>query len=115
MSKDPIEALDDFLEALRREFHGNPDLAYRIVNALGGDIELRGAAAASVLNPMTLVNQKGADGARETLLSFSLADLKKIAKSQNLASSIDLKGKDVPTLVDMIVRRAANKIADRQS
>lgn len=114
MTKTPEEALSDFLEVLRREFDANPELALRAVKALGVDVELKGSKAADVLNPLELVNSRGAEGARESLLSFSLAELKKIAKNSNLATPIDMKDKDEAAVIDLIVTRAANKIAERR-
>ena len=114
MTKTPAEALGDFLEVLRREFDADPELAMRAVKALGVEVELKGSKAADVLNPLELLNSRGAEGARESLRSFSLAELKKIAKNNNLATPIDMKDKDDATLIDLIVTRAANKIAERR-
>lgn len=111
--KTPVEALDDFLDLLRREFRSNPELAHRAVEALGVSVELRGTKAADVLNPLSLVAQQGADGARQTLSSFSANELKKIAKNGGLATSIDMKDKDETGLVELIIQRATNKISER--
>lgn len=113
MTKAPEEALDDFLALIRREFHSNPELAYRAVKALGGNVQLRGSKAAEVLNPLELVHSEGPEAARETLRSFSAAELKKIAKNNNLATAIDMKALSDPDLIEMILTRAANKIAER--
>ena len=114
MTKTPEDALNDFLDLLRREFNNDPELAYRAVKALGVKVELRGSKAADVLNPLELVHKEGADGARETLRSFSAAELKKIAKNNNLASPVDMKSLDDAGLIEMIMTRAANKIAERR-
>lgn len=114
MTKPPEEALSDFLDVLRREFNSDPELAFRVVKALGLKVELRGSRAADVLNPIELIHSDGADGARETLRSFSAAELKKIAKNNNLGSPIDMKSLDEAGLVEMILTRAANKIAERR-
>ena len=113
MTKTPAEALTDFLEVLRREFESNPELAHRAVKALGASIELRGSDAAKALNPLELVHHKGAEEARTTLSTFSISELKKIATTSNLATSIDLKNKDSEAIVQLIVSRASNKIAER--
>ena len=114
MTKTPEEALGDFLEVLRREFESDPELARRAVKALGVDVELKGSKAADVLNPLELIHARGADAARESLRTFSLAELKKIAKNNNLATPIDMKDKDEAGLIDVIVTRSANKIAERR-
>jgi len=115
MTKAPGEALNDFFELLRREFDSDPELAYRAVKALGVKVELRGSKAADVLNPLELIAADGSDDARETLRSFSAAELKKIAKNNNLATSIDMNGRDETGLIDLILTRAANKIAERRA
>lgn len=112
--KTPEDALDDFLEILRREFRSDPELAHRVVNALGVKVELRGSKAADVLNALELVDKDGADGARDTLRSFSSAELKKIAKNNNLATPVDMKPLDDAGLIEMIITRAINKIAERR-
>lgn len=114
MTKTPEDALDDFLETLRREFRSDPELAHRVVKALGMKVELRGSKAADVLNALELVDKEGPDGARATLRSFSGAELKKIAKNNNLATPVDMKSIDEAGLVEIIATRAANKIAERR-
>ncbi|MEO1321896.1 MAG: hypothetical protein AAFV59_02710 [Pseudomonadota bacterium] len=114
MDKTPAEALDDFLEVLRREFHDNPELALRAVKALGGTIEVRGQNAAAAVNPLELVETQGEEAATQTLSSFSTSELKKIAKNHNLATAIDLKGRNERAMVELLVRRASNKISERR-
>lgn len=114
MVKSPNEAIDDFLEVLRREFQSDPELAHRVVKALGVKVELRGSKAADVLNPLELIHKEGAESAKETLASFSLAELKKIAKNHQLATPIDMKSVDEARLIAMITTRAANKIGERR-
>jgi len=111
--KHPVEALEDFLDALRHEIRSNEELAHRLVQALGANIELRGSNAANVLNPIELVARVGIESAKQTLSSFSLSELKKIAKSNHLASSIDLQSRDQDGIVNLIVERSRNKIAER--
>lgn len=114
MEKTPEEALDDFLEVLRREFNENPEFALRAVKALGGTIEVRGQNASMAVNPLELVETQGEAAATETLSSFSSAELKKIAKNHNLATTIDLKGRDEQAIVELLVKRASNKISERR-
>lgn len=115
MDKDAIEALDDFLDVLRREFRENPEFAMRAVKALGGKVEFRGENTANLVNPLELVAANGTNGAAESLASFSATELKKIAKNHGLASPVDLKDKTASELSDLIVQRAARKIAERRS
>jgi len=110
---DALEALDRFLEELRREFRANPEFAYRAVKALGAEVTFEGKLAAKLINPLELVATKPEDIARAQLGALTLADLKALAKSSNLATSIDMKGKDKEALADMIFVRATDKVAER--
>lgn len=114
MEKTAAEALDDFLEVLRREFHDNPEFALRAVKALGATIEFRGENAAVLINPLELLETQGQEATVETLNSFSAAELKKIAKTHNLATSIDLKGQTADQIVELLIRRATQKISERR-
>lgn len=114
-STDALEALDRFLEELRREFRFNPEFAHRVVKALGAEVTFEGKLAAKLINPRELVSTKTEDGARATLSALSLTDLKNIAKSNNLATSIDVKGKSKEELVDMVYTRAVAKSEERKS
>ena len=115
MHKDASEALDDFLEVLRREFRDNPEFALRAVKALGGSIEFRGENAANLINPLELIERDGAESATRALESFSAAELKKVAKNHNLATTIDMKGLTLPALIELLVRRATQKIGERRA
>lgn len=115
MEKDAVEALDDFLEVLRREFHDNPEFALRAVKALGGKIEFRGENSANLVNPLELVATNGAESASRSLESFSPSELKKIAKNHGLATTIDMKGRTDLELIELIVRRSSQKIAERRA
>jgi len=114
-STDALEALDRFLEELRREFRSNPEFAHRAVKALGAEVMFEGKLAAKLINPRELVSTKPEEAARLTLSSLSLADLKAIAKSNNLATSVDVKGKTKEDLVDMVYSRAVAKSQERKS
>ncbi len=115
MAKDAVDALEDFLEVLRREFRDNPEFALRAVKALGGAVEFRGANAASLVNPLELVETRGIEGATHDLESFSLAELKKIAKEHGLATPVDMKGQTSGELISLITDRSARKISERRS
>ena len=115
MDKDAVEALDDFLDVLRREFRENPEFALRAVKALGGSVEFRGENTANLVNPLELVAANGLDGATRSLASFSATELKTIAKNHGLATPLAVKGKSSPPLSDLIAQRSASQIAERQS
>lgn len=114
-TNDALEALDRFLEELRREFRFNPEFAHRVVKALGAEVTFEGKLAAKLINPRELVSTKSEEAARLTLSSLTLTDLKTIAKTNNLATSIDIKGKTKEDLVEMIYSRARAKSEERNS
>ncbi|MEQ9316476.1 MAG: hypothetical protein RLN72_11545 [Henriciella sp.] len=110
-----LEALDRMLEELRREFAANPEFAARVVRALGAQVTFASEDAHKLLNPIELAARTEPDAALAELGSLSAADLKKIAKSTNLATASDLKGKSVDDLARLIDTRARKKIAERSS
>lgn len=110
-----LEALDRMLEELRREFAANPEFAARVVRALGAQVTFASEDAHKLLNPIELAARTEPDAALAELGSLSAADLKKIAKSSNLATASDLKGKSVDDLARLIDTRARQKIAERSS
>jgi hypothetical protein len=112
---DPISALDRVLEELRREFRSNPEFAYRVVKALGAEVLFEGKDAHKLINLRELAG--ASDNARlmRTLEGLSLAEIKAVAKSNNLATAVDMKGMDKETLIDKLVARARHKVAERRS
>jgi len=109
-----LDAIDRFLEELRREFRSNPDFAHRVVKALGAQVSFDGKLAAKLLNPKELVSEKSADDAKSVLSALSLTDLKTLAKSNNLATAVDVKNKSKDDLVDMVYERARAKLEERK-
>ena len=114
-STDALEALDRFLEELRREFRSNPEFAYRVVKSLGAEVTFEGKLAAKLLNPRELVATKSEEDAKRVLSALTLTELKTVAKTNNLATAIDVKGKKVEDLVVMIYDRALAKAQERNS
>lgn len=109
------DAIDRVLELLRRELHDNPELAYRLVRALGAQVVFEGKHASALLNPSELVFELPEADARAQLLAFSLADLKTMARANSLATAVDTKGKSQDEMVDMIYTRARDKISEKRS
>jgi len=110
----PVEYIDRFFDELRSEVRTNPKLAARLVKALGGNVVFEDETKADVANPYQL-----AAGTRANFMSvfgkMKLADIKKVLKDNNLATRIDMNGKTVEQLVDMLYDRAAMKVSERKS
>lgn len=110
-----LEALDRVLEELRREFAANPEFAARVVRAIGAQVTFDAKDAAKLMNPIELAASKPEADAKAEMASLPAAELKKVAKSFNLATGPDLKGKTSQQLADLLYRRAHLKISERSS
>jgi hypothetical protein len=110
----PVEYLDRFFDELRDEVRSNPKFAARLVKALGGDVVFEDTAKADVANPYAL-----ATGPKAKFLSvfgaMKLGEIKKVLKDNNLATRIDMNGKNAAQLVEMLYNRAAAKVQERTS
>lgn len=114
-SIDVLDALDRFLEELRREFRSNPEFAHRVVKSLGAEVSFEGKYAAKLLNPRDLVSSKSETEAKRILGSLTATELKSVAKTNNLATQVDVKGKTKDNLIEMIYKRSLSKIEERRS
>lgn len=112
---DPLEVIDKFLGALRAELAANPEMTYRIIKSLPVSVSFDAAETVNFVNPLELISQNGIEKAREMLLAFKPADLKKMAQRVNLASSADMARLSVDDLVALIIDRGSRKIAERTS
>lgn len=110
----PVEYLDRFFDELRAEVRSNPALAARLVKALGGNIVFEDASRAEVANPYVL-----ATGPKAAFLSvfgsMKLSEIKKVLRENNLATRVDMDGKSVGQLVEMLHARASAKVDERRS
>lgn len=111
----PVEYIDRFFDELRAEVRANPKLAARLTKALGGNVVFEDATKVEVANPYALA----ASGDKAQFLtvfgSMKSNDLKKILKDYNLATRIDMAGKNTDQLIDMLYTRASRKVLERKS
>jgi len=111
----PVEYIDRFFDELREEVRANPKLAARLVKALGGNVVFENEAKAEAANPYALA----AEGDKVRFLSvfgsMKAGEIKKVLKDNNLATRVDMTGKSVEQLVDMLYTRAARKVGERKS
>jgi hypothetical protein len=111
----PVEYLDRFFDELRSEVRSNPKLAARLVKALGGNVVFDDEAKVEVANPYALASK----GSKAKFLSvfggMKAADIKRVLKDNNLATRVDMTGKSVSQLVEMLYERASSKVRERTS
>ncbi|MFC7290027.1 hypothetical protein [Hirschia litorea] len=119
MAEDPrldaVAFLDRFFDEVRDEARTNPQFASRLVKAMGGQVVFEDATKADVANPYVLA----ADGDKSAFYSvfspMKPSQIKKVLKDNNLATSIDIRGKSASQLLDMLYDRASLKISERKS
>jgi hypothetical protein len=111
----PVEYLDRFFDELRDEVRSNPKLAARLVKALGGEVVFEDNAKVDVANPYALA----ANGSKAKFLSvfgsLKLSEIKRVLKDNNLATRVDMNGKNAGQLAEMLFERASNKVKERRS
>jgi hypothetical protein len=111
----PVEYLDRFFDELRNEVRSNPKLAARLVKALGGEVVFEDQAKADLANPYTLAAQ----GSKAKFLSvfgaMKLSEIRRVLKENNLATRVDMNGKNAGQLAEMLFERASSKVKERRS
>jgi hypothetical protein len=109
-----VEYIDRFFDELRAEVRSNPKLAARLVKALGGEVVFESDAKAEVSSPYQLAAQ-GKQRFYAVYSAMKAADIKKVLRQNNLATTVDMNGKTPAQLVDMLYDRAAMKVGERKS
>ncbi|MEM8920226.1 MAG: hypothetical protein AAGB25_02590, partial [Pseudomonadota bacterium] len=96
------------------EVRSNPKLASRLVKALGAQVVFDDETKGDVSNPYVL-----ADGSKTRFYSvyspMKASQLKRVLRENNLATSVDLRGKTPSQLIDMLYERATSKVQERKS
>ncbi len=109
------EALDRFFDVLRLEIRSNPELASRLVKALGAEVTFAAEAMVEVFNPIEAVSTLDEAGFRAQAEHLSLTDVKTVLKRHNMATSVDLKGLNRDDALDLLYARAKQKLLERSS
>lgn len=112
---DAFEALDRVLDEFRREFRANPEFAMRVVQALGSAVHFGSEMKTELLNPVELVANRSPEEVQRTLGDMDISELKKLAKSSNLATPTDLSGRSKDEIVSMIQVRAERRVQSRSA
>jgi len=111
----PVEYLDRFFDELRDEVRSNPNLAARLVKALGGEVVFEEETKAEVANPYALAAQGSKAKFLSVFGSLKLSEIKRVLKDNNLATRVDMNGKNAGQLAEMLFDRASSKVKERRS
>ncbi|MEO0982769.1 MAG: hypothetical protein AAFX03_08980 [Pseudomonadota bacterium] len=112
--QDAFTALDRFFDVLRQEVRHNPELAQRLVQAIGASVSFDADLLPDLFNPIQAAD--GEEGAFRALADkLSAPQLKTVLKQYNLATPVDVKGKSKPELIDMLYERATHRLAERRN
>lgn len=112
---DAVAYLDRFFDELRDEVRTNPQFANRLVKAMGGKVVFDESTKTDIANPYLLAAEGNKSEFYAVFSSLKPSQLKKILKDNNLATSIDVRGKSPSQLVDMLYDRASLKVNERKS
>lgn len=116
--RSPDEALTAVFEVIRQEAARSPAFARRLLDAAGVPVQFVGPEAVAVADPITAAARNEYPVFRETFLSFSEADLKKLLKGHALAT--DEQVKKITTkpkkdgMIDLLWDGAKRRIAERR-
>ena len=111
----PADYLDRFFDALREEVRSNPKLAARLVIALGGNVVFEDETRADIANPYALAATGSKSRFYSVFATMKPNQVKKVLRNNNLATQLDMGGKSVGELIDMLFDRASSKVRERTS
>ncbi|MEM6666607.1 MAG: hypothetical protein AAF638_09405 [Pseudomonadota bacterium] len=109
---DAVQYLDRFFDAVREEARTNPTFSARLVEALGGEVVFSGDDKLALLNPLKLA-AKGQTELLTAISGLSAGELKAVLKANNLASPVDVRGKDQSALETMLIERSMARLSER--
>ncbi|MEO1101681.1 MAG: hypothetical protein AAFW65_07530 [Pseudomonadota bacterium] len=111
---DPVEYLDRFFDELRNEVRANPELASRLVKALGGSVVFDSGDADAVTNPFIVAAEQDKAHFYALYAPMKVSQIKRVLKDNNLATAVDVRGKTANQLIDMLYDRASYKVSERR-
>jgi hypothetical protein len=111
----PVEYIDRFFDELRTEVRSNPELAARLVKALGGNVIFEDETRADIANPYALAAGESKARFLSVFGSLKVGELRRVLKDHNLATRIDMHGKSAEQLIEMMYDRASSKVRERKS
>lgn len=112
---DPVAYLDRFFDELRDEVRTNPKFANRLVKAMGGNVVFENATKSEIANPYILAANGDKSEFYSVFSPLKPSQIKKVLKDNNLATTVDVRGKSPSELLDMLYDRASLKVSERKS
>ena len=112
---DPAAYLDRLFDVIREEARNNPKFADRLVRALGGKVVFQDEAKGDVANPYMLAGNSSKAHFYSVFASMKANEIRKMMRENNLATSLDMRGRSVDQLIDMMYDRARLKVTERKS
>lgn len=109
------EYLDQLFEVIREEARANPEFAARLVRATGGKVVFPERDKAVLLNPLDIAAREGPEGVVDHYTSLDASTLRRVLKEHNLATPVDVRTRSKDDLLDMLARRACERVAARSS
>ena len=109
------EYLDRLFEVIREEARANPEFAARLIRATGGAVEFPERDKAVLLNPVDIAAREGPEGVTDQYASMDASTLRRVLKEHNLATPVDVRGRNKSDLLDMLSRRAMERVSARSS
>lgn len=112
---DPVAYLDRLFDVIREEARQNPKFADRLVKAMGGKVVFADEAKSSVANPYMLAGNATKAHFYSVFASMKPNEIKRVIRDNNLATTLDMRGKSAAQLIDMMYERARMKVTERKS
>ena len=110
-----VDYIDRFFDELRVEIRANPKLAARLVRALGGHVIFENEAKTEAANPYALAAEGDRVRFYSVFGSMKISEIRRVLRDNNLATRVDITGKNQQQLVDMLYARASRKVTERRS
>lgn len=110
----PVEYLDRFFDELRSEVRTNPQLANRLVRSLGATVTFDLDDAPDAANPFIAAAELDQAGFIALYSKLKLGQIKKILRTNNLATGVDMRDQTASELIDMLYARASAKVGERR-
>jgi hypothetical protein len=106
MDKRPLEYLDGFWGVIRRKAADDAKFAHDLVEVLGGNVLFEGEDIVGVVDPVVLVTKRDEARFKAIFADRTVAQLKTIMRSSNLAEASEMAGLRKPALLELLYQSA---------